>query len=453
MQNDQKIRVFVVEDDPYYTQFLVYVMGLNPDIEAQFFTRGTDCLASLHLQPHVVTLDYGLPDLPGEDVLAAIRAKDPSLSVIIISAQEKIDTAVELLKAGAFDYVVKNEEARDRILNSIRNAAQKNQLAREVHRLRSEVQKKYDFQRILIGESEAMKRIFELMEKAAQTQITVSITGETGTGKDLVAKAIHYNSARKNGPFVAVNVAAIPRELIESELFGHERGAFTGAIQQRIGKFEEATGGTLFLDEIGELDISLQAKLLRALQEREISRVGGNRPIKLDVRVLVATHRDLRAAVEQKLFREDLYYRLLGFPISLPPLRERGHDALLLAHHFLTLFCNENDKPVPRISEAAQDKLMAYPFPGNVRELKSVMELAAVMASSPDHLEPHDLHFRPPSHSLPWVFNQEMSLAEYNLQIVRSYLNRYNHNVTEVAQRLQIGKSSIYRYLKEMEPK
>ncbi len=447
-ENDQ-VRIFVVEDDPAYTKFLKYVLGLNPDFEPEYFTSGKDCLAQLHKKPSIVTLDYSLPDMEGEKVLKSIREYDPDISVIIVSAQEKIGTAVELLKAGAFDYITKDEDAKDRILNSIKNARNKTSLIREIDRLKHEITTKYEFEKSIIGTSPAIKKIFDLIEKAVKTQITVSVTGETGTGKELIAKAIHYNSKRKNKSLVAVNVAAIPKELIESELFGHEKGAFTGAASRRIGKFEEAEGGTIFLDEIGEMDLSLQSKLLRVLQEKELTRIGGNQVIKLDVRVIVATHRNLLEEVRSGRFREDLYYRLLGLPIHLPALRERGQDILLLARHFLDQFAKENDLKKIKLSAQAQDKLLQYPFPGNVRELKSIIELAAVMATE-NEIQEKDITFTTPLRDDAMLL-KEMTLQEYTYRIIRNYLSKYNNNVLDVARRLDIGKSSIYRYLKEME--
>lgn len=449
MYEKDPVKIFVVEDDPAYTRFLKYVLGLNPDFDVEFFTTGQECINKLHKRPSVITLDYSLPDMPGEKVLNQIREFDPDISVIIISAQEKIGTAVELLKSGAFDYIAKDEEAKDRILNSINNARNKNSLIKEIDRLKQEISVKYEFGKSIIGNSPAIRRVFELLEKAVGTNITVSITGETGTGKELIAKAIHYNSKRKNKPFVAVNIAAIPRDLIESELFGHEKGAFTGATSRRIGKFEEAEGGTIFLDEIGEMDLNLQAKLLRTLQEKEVTRIGGNQVIKLDVRVLVATHRNLQEEVKNNRFREDLYYRLLGLPINLPPLRERGQDIIMIAKHYLDLFAKENQLKKLKISAEAQDKLLQYPFPGNVRELKSVMELAAVMANE-DEIRPQDINFNNTLGDQALLL-KEMTLQQYMYRIIRNYLNKYNNNVLEVARRLDIGKSSIYRYLKEME--
>jgi DNA-binding NtrC family response regulator len=449
MYEKDPIKIFVVEDDPAYSKFLKYVLGLNPDFETEFFATGKEFLDNLHKKPSVITLDYSLPDMPGEKVLKAIREFDPDISVIIISAQEKIGTAVELLKSGAFDYITKDEEAKDRILNSIKNARNKTSLIREIGRLQQEISVKYDFEKSIIGNSAPIKKVFENIERAVKTQITVSITGETGTGKELVAKAIHYNSKRKSKPFVAVNIAAIPKDLIESELFGHEKGSFTGAIQRRIGKFEEAEGGTIFLDEIGEMDISLQAKLLRVLQEKELTRIGSNQTLKLDVRILVATHRNLQEEVKARNFREDLYYRLLGLPIHLPPLRERGQDIIILAKFFLDQFTKENQMPKIKVNAEAQEKLLQYAFPGNVRELKSVMELAAVLCDEGE-LRAQDISFNSPISTDSFLL-KEMTLQDYTYHIIRSYLNKYDDNVLDVAKKLDIGKSSIYRYLKEME--
>jgi DNA-binding NtrC family response regulator len=449
MYEKDPVKIFVVEDDPAYAKFLKYVLGLNPDFEVEFFTSGTDCLNNLHKNPSIVTLDYSLPDIPGEQVLSQIRSHDPNISVIIVSAQEKIGTAVELLKLGAYDYIAKDQETKDRILNSINNARKKTSLIKQIDHLKKEISEKYEFEKSIIGSSPAIKKIFDLLEKACSTNISVSISGETGTGKELVAKAIHYNSKRKNKPFVAVNIAAIPRELIESELFGHEKGAFTGAVTRRIGKFEEADGGTIFLDEIGDMEAGLQAKLLRVLQEREVTRIGGNQVIKVDVRVISATHRNLAEEVKAGKFREDLYYRLLGLPITLPPLRERGNDVILIAKHFLDLFTKDNQLPRFKISEEAQKKLLQYPYPGNIRELKSVIELAAVMATDQE-IKPQDISFNSSTRIETFLY-QEMTMQEYMYRIIRHFLNKYDNNVLEVAKRLDIGKSSLYRYLKEME--
>ncbi|HMG94296.1 MAG TPA: sigma-54 dependent transcriptional regulator [Chryseolinea sp.] len=449
MYEKDPVKIFVVEDDPAYTKFLRYVLGLNPDYEVDYYTTGKECLANLYKNPTIITLDYSLPDMPGEKVLNQIKSQDPNINVIIVSAQEKIHTAVELLKSGAYDYISKDHETKERLLNSIGNARNKSSLIKEIDHLKKEISEKYEFEKSIIGTSPAIKRTFSLLEKAVQTNISVSITGETGTGKELVAKAIHYNSKRKSKPFVAVNIAAIPRELIESELFGHEKGSFTGAVTRRIGKFEEAEGGSIFLDEIGEMDLSLQAKLLRVLQEREVTRIGGNQVIKLDVRIIAATHKDLAEEVKGARFREDLYYRLLGLPIHLPPLRERGNDVLLIAKHFLDSFAQENQMRKFKITPEAQEKIMQYPFPGNIRELKSIVELAAVMAEDQE-IKPQDISFNSTARMESFLY-QEMSMQEFMYRIIRHFLNKYDNNVLEVARKLDIGKSSLYRYLKEME--
>lgn len=449
MYEKDPVKIFVVEDDPAYTKFLKYVLELNPDFELSFYNSGKECLANLYKNPAVITLDYSLPDMPGEKVLSQIRSHDPNINVIIVSAQEKIHTAVELLKLGAYDYISKDHETKDRLLNSINNARNKTSLIKEIDHLKKEISEKYEFEKSIIGTSPAIKRTFSLLEKAVQTNISVSISGETGTGKELVAKAIHYNSKRKNKPFVAVNIAAIPHDLIESELFGHEKGAFTGAVTRRIGKFEEAEGGTIFLDEIGEMDPSLQAKMLRVLQEREVTRIGGNAVIKLDVRIIAATHKDLAEEVKSGRFREDLYYRLLGLPIHLPPLRERGNDVLLIAKHFLDQFAQENQMHKFKISPEAQEKILQYPFPGNIRELKSIIELSAVMAENQD-IRAQDITFNSAARMESFLY-QEMTMQEFMYRIIRHYLNKYDNNVLEVASKLDIGKSSLYRYLKEME--
>ncbi|MBO3696942.1 sigma-54 dependent transcriptional regulator [Roseivirga sp. E12] len=445
----EPVKIFVVEDDPVYMKLVQYVAELNPDHVVRTFDNGKDCLDHLHENPALITLDYSLPDTTGEEVLKAIKAYNPEIPVIVVSSQESINTAVELLKHGAYDYITKDNETRQRLLNAINNAKKQDALTKEVIHLREEVGQKYEFDNSIIGESPAIQKIFKLLTKAVKTNITVSITGETGTGKEVVAKAIHYNSDRKDKPFVAVNIASIPENLIESELFGHEKGAFTGALARRKGKFEEAHTGTIFLDEIGEMDISLQAKLLRALQEREITRIGGNEVVKFETRVIVATHRNLAEEVQAGNFREDLYYRLLGIPIELPPLRERGKDILLIAEHFLNAFIKENKMGKVKLSKEAQSKLMNYPFPGNVRELKSIIELAAVMCDD-NVIEEVDITFNTLQKEGQFLF-EEMTLRDYTFKIIKHFLDKYDNNVLLVADKLDIGKSSIYRYIKEME--
>ena len=446
---DTPFTIFIVEDDPWYGQLLHYHLSLNPDDTVHLWTSGQQCLDNMNLRPDVVTIDFSLPDISGDKLLAKLRQRWPEVPVIVISAQSRITTAVELLKAGAADYLVKDDNTKDLLWNAIQRLRETTHLRERVKRLEDQLQSKYDFSKILKGHSPAIESLFGLMEKAAQTPVNVSITGETGTGKELVAKAIHMKSARHKKPFVAVNMAAIPVELLESELFGHEKGAFTSAVARKIGRFEEANGGTLFLDEIGDLNPSIQAKLLRVLQERELQRVGGSERIKLDVRLITATHKSLASEVKNSNFREDLYYRIIGLPLVLPPLRERGSDVLFLAKHFVDEFCREYQKPSLALNQATQDKLKAYTYPGNVRELKTVVELAAVLSNGQEIL-PADVVFAPAGRDSDFL-DAEKTLREYTRTIVRHYLDKYQNNVPVVAQKLDVGKSTIYKMLQDGE--
>ena len=445
--NGKPFTIYIVEDNEWFNQLLVHNLSLNPDYQVRGFYTAKDFLKHLDDLPDVVTLDYRLPDMDGTEVLAKIKTHNPNIEVLVISAQDNIETAVELLKHGASDYIVKEKDIRERLLRVINNIHKNLYLKNRISYLEKEVQKKYNFQNFIIGKSPAILRTIELIEKAISTNITITITGETGTGKEVVAKAIHYNSSRKNKPFIPVNVASIPAELIESELFGHEKGSFTGAVARRIGKFEEANGGTLFLDEIGEMDISIQAKLLRILQEKEIIRIGSNAPIKIDCRIIVATHRNLKTEIKEGKFREDLYYRLFGLPIELPPLRERGNDILLLAKYFTKSFCEENALKEKTLTSDAQKKLLAYNFPGNVRELKSVIELAIVMSSN-NEIDANDITLTS-SEIITEITDEELTLEEYNLRILNIYLKKYDDNIKLVAEKLNISQSTIYRMLKK----
>ncbi|WP_299760547.1 sigma-54 dependent transcriptional regulator [uncultured Pontibacter sp.] len=442
-------KIFILDDDVWYSELLEYHLSLNPDYELTKFHSAKDCLTNLHQRPDVITLDYSLPDKNGAEVLNKIREQSPDTQIIVISGQKDVATAVDLLKKGAYDYIVKDEDTPERLWNTINKIRENVSLRQEIDQLREEIGQKYDFSNFIIGNSDAMKRVFTMMGKAAKTNITVSITGETGTGKELVAKAIHYNSPKKKMPYVAVNVAAIPRELIESELFGHEKGAFTGAVARRLGRFEEANKGTIFLDEIGELDISLQAKLLRVLQEKEITRIGGNSVVPIDARIIVATHKDLAEEVKKGNFREDLYYRLLGLPIQLPPLRDRGADILVLAKSFTDAFAKENGLGKKTLSMEAQEKLLAHSYPGNVRELKAVVELAVVMADE-NIIEAHDINLTA-SNSEKDFLAVERSLKQYTTEIIQRFLDKYDSNVLLVADKLDIGKSTIYRMIQNNE--
>lgn len=442
-------RVFVVEDDEWYGEFLRYQLTLNPDYEVELFTSGKKLLDQIHLNPDVICLDFSLPDMAGSQLLDKILSVNSSIPVIVISGQEDVSVAVNLLKSGARDYIVKGDNTRDLLWNSLLRIRENAELKKEVEVLREQLEEKFSFQKSLIGQSPGIQRVLSLVEKAARSNINVSVTGETGTGKELVAKAIHFSSNRRKMPFIAVNMAAIPKDLVESELFGYEKGAFTGAVTTKKGRFEEAQGGTLFLDEVSEMDISFQSKLLRVLQERELVRLGGNKIIRLDFRLVSATQKNLQEEVKAGRFREDLYYRLIGLPVEMPPLRTRGSDILLLARYFCDSFSTSNKMRHIDLAEDARIKLLGYTYPGNVRELRAVIELAVVMCDGKTiHAEDISFMNLAAGHNL---MEKEKSLREYSCEIISFYLQRHNNNVVEVAKRLNIGKSSIYQMIKDGE--
>jgi DNA-binding NtrC family response regulator len=444
----KKYKIFVVDDNNMFLKVMHKFLSEKENLEVYAISSGRECISRLIEKPDIISLDYTLPDSNGREILEKIIAITPETQVIIVSGQNDINTAIDLMKQGAYDYIVKGVDTRDKISIAIDKIVEKIELTNENTRLKQAVQKEFNFRNLIKGNSKAMENVFILMGKAIQTNINVSVIGETGTGKELVAKGIHYNSKRSNMPFVPVNISSIPDTLIESELFGYEKGAFTGADTSKPGRIEMAEGGTLFLDEIAEMNLNTQAKLLRVLQERELYRLGSNKPIKFDVRVIIATHRNLSEQIKKGEFREDLYFRLLGLTIELPPLKDRGSDCLFLAKYFVNDFCDENGLAHKIISEQAQEKLRIYSFPGNVRELKALMELACVLADDeiiePVHININPLNLRQN------LLSQEKTLQEYNEDIIQYFVNKYK-NIRDVARRLDVGKSTIYRYLKEKE--
>lgn len=439
------LKIFIVEDDKATARMLEYYLSLNPDNEVEVFHNGKDCLANLNKEPDVICLDYFLPNENGEDILKKIKSVKPEVPVIIVSAQQEVSIAVDLLRKGAYDYLVKSEDVKERLWRLVNQIRENQSLSKQIKKLQEEVEEKYDFNTIIIGESPALKNILPLIEKACRSEITVSISGETGTGKEVVAKTIHYNSSRKNKPFVPVNMAAIPKDLIEAELFGHERGAFTGAIKRRAGKFEEAANGTIFLDEILEMDLAMQVKLLRVLQEQQVVRVGSNTAIDLNVRIIIASNKSLANEVAQGNFREDLYYRLLGLSIQMPPLRERGKDVLLLAQHFINQYCKKQNMKPKSLTKMATEKLTEHNYPGNIRELKSMVELAVIL-SDDDEIKNEDIQIKHKNFSEE-LLAQEMTLEDYKKTIIKHFLKRYNNNARRVAEKLNIGKSTVYRIM------
>jgi DNA-binding NtrC family response regulator len=459
MNTSTTFDIWLLGDNEAYANLLNHHLERNPDYLLRRFT--TPALVLAHLEvgepPAALIFDCGpKPEIAVFRAVQQLREHLPQAAIFLVSSQSDVTTAVELMRHGATNYLVKDPTTPDRLWQLL------GQLRQPQVPTAARVPKPTCPQAAsrLLGEHPSIQRVRELVGKAARTTITVSITGETGTGKELVAEAIHQQSERAERPFVAVNMAAIPRELLESELFGHEKGAFTGASARRIGHFEAANGGTLFLDEIGDLELPLQAKLLRVLQERVVTRVGGSKPVPFDVRLVVATHRDLAAEARAGRFREDLYYRLLGLPIELPPLRARGDDKLLLADFFVQNFSQLNRLPVRGFDAEARKRLLAYSFPGNVRELRAVVELAAVLAEG-KHIKASDLpSLGQPGPSatreLPVATSSNgsevgPSLREQTLAIMQNALVSTQGDVVAAASRLRVGRSTLYRLLQSGE--
>lgn len=389
MERKYITRIFLIDDDEMYSQIIRSSIESNDLYDVEVYHSGEDFLEKLSERPDVCIIDYNLPGISGVDVLKHIKAYDPDIATVLLSGQDKVEVVVEAYNNGANNYIIKNENVIPELQNALKNLAKQIGLRKELLELKSQILDRNKYSRI-IGESKATLNLLRLIQKVEKTDIITLVTGESGTGKELVAKALHYNSPRRRNAFVAVNVAAIPADLIESELFGHEKGAFTGAGSRRIGKFEEADKGTLFLDEIGEMAPDLQTKLLRVLQDNKITRLGSNKEIKLDIRIIAATNKNLLDRVKEGKFREDLFYRLQGFLIHLSPLCERENDVILLARHFLTEFCKDNRLSQKTLSKSSINSLLKYHWPGNVRELKSTIERAALLSEN-DSIDPEDI--------------------------------------------------------------
>jgi Nif-specific regulatory protein len=382
--------LLIVDDEPNIRRVLtaVFEKAGYRVLTAESGKKALDIIAT---EPHIHAMicDLIMPDLNGVEVLKAAKEINPQISVVMITAHGTIRTAVDAMKLGAFDYITKPFDM-DEIKLVVKNAVERSQLLEENVHLRQELKSRYSFQGI-VGSSSKMQEVFKIVERVANSNATVLIRGESGTGKELIARAIHYSSPRAAKPFIAVSCAALPETLLESELFGYEKGAFTGAVGQKAGRFELAHQGTLFLDEIPEISPAMQVKLLRVLQEREFERVGGTKTIRVDVRLIAATNRDLEQLVAEGHFRPDLYYRLQVIQIFLPPLRERTEDIPLLVQHFIEKYNKENGKSVKGVSNETMDILMKYHWPGNVRELENVIERGVVLADTDAELITPDL--------------------------------------------------------------
>ncbi|MDY7000706.1 MAG: sigma-54 dependent transcriptional regulator [Thermodesulfobacteriota bacterium] len=403
----------------------------------------------------VVVTDMKMPKMSGRDVLEHVKKNYPHIPVLIMTAFGSIESAVEAMRLGAFDYITK-PFSNDELMLSMSKAVQLAKVQQQYRLLRETLEERYSLHKI-IGKSNAMLRVLEMVDKAAPGRSTVLITGESGTGKELAARAIHFASPRKDGPFVSVNCMALSPGVLESELFGHEKGSFTGAVAQRRGRFELADGGTLFLDEVGELSADLQVKFLRVLQERKFERVGGTREIEVDIRVVAATNTDLGAAVDQGKFREDLYYRLNVIQVPMPPLRERREDILPLAVHFLRKYAEENQKKVTAISPEAMSYLTGFEWPGNVRQLQNVMERCVVLASGetlgvedlPPEVRDEEAQFKGAVDLLPVKLDLADTLEKIEAQLVRRALAKNDFVQVKAAQSLGISKSLLQYKLKK----
>ncbi|HUX93473.1 MAG TPA: sigma-54 dependent transcriptional regulator [Ignavibacteriaceae bacterium] len=445
--------IFIVDDELAISKLLSYWVKEKWKYDIEVFSNGEDVLRRLNAKPDLILLDIMLPGMNGIDILKKVKQFDENLPVIILSAQGSIEVAVEALKFGAFDYFPKPIDTQ-RLEPAIKNAIKSYDLTKEIENLRDNVKKEYSFDNIISADGR-MQDVFKLVSKILNNDITVLIHGESGTGKELIARAIHYNGKRKDNPFIVVNCASIPRELLESELFGHERGSFTGAHQRKLGKFEIANGGTLFLDEVGELEMLLQAKLLRVIQEREFERVGGTELIKTDVRILSATNRDLKKAVDEKNFREDLFYRLNSFPINIPPLRQRRGDILVLAQHFLDTFNKKLGKSIKGFSKKAIKLIYEYNWPGNIREMENTVERCMIIAEK-DIIDVDDLpqHIKASESSGSVELNGALfgddniiPFEKLKEESIRHALKVTNGNIVEAAKKLQLGRATIYRLM------
>lgn len=456
----ESISILAVDDEPDFVQTLSQILE-QQSYKVHASGSGYEALQMLSLhQFDLVILDLHMPLISGVETLKRIKRIEPGLPVIILTGDNSVGRVVEAMKLGAYDYFPKPLEW-DKLEISIKNAIVTKSLRREISWLKGQLKERYGFDR-LIGHGGKMQEVFRSIEKVVDSNVTVSIRGESGTGKELLAKAIHFNGPRKNKPFVAVNCAAIPESLLESELFGHERGAFTGAVARRIGKFEQASGGTLFLDEIGDMPFSTQVKILRVLQERKFQRVGGYEMVEVDVRVMSATNKNLEEEMRKGNFREDLYYRISVYPIYVPPLRNRTEDIPSLTAHFLEKYNKENRRKVKAIAPQTMDYLMNYDWPGNVRELENILERSFLNTTNgvlrPEHLPITVTSFKDDLNSsdtyidlkkIVSLTNKITPLKELEKEVLAQALRLTNYNMSNAALELGIGRTTLYRKLQK----
>jgi len=447
------MKILVVDDEAPIREMLQKGLPQMGGFSVEVAQNGLEAVEKIEKDVFdLVLTDLKMPQMGGIELLKTIKGTRPEIMVILMTAYGSIETAVEAMKLGANDYITKPIDFNELLIH-LTKAQKENLLLRENRLLRMEVRKKFEFSNI-IGKSKKMQEVFSLIEKVSPSNSTVVIYGGSGTGKELVAKAIHYNSPRTDKPFIPFNCSAIPETLVESELFGHTKGAFTGAIQARRGLFEEAYGGTIFLDEISTILPSVQVKLLRVLQEREVMKVGSTERTKIDVRMIAATNEDLEANMKNGKFREDLFYRLHVFPIFLPDLKDRKEDIPLLAYHFLDLYSKENQKPIKGISKEAMNLLLEYHWPGNVRELENAIERGVIMADE-DYLTPKDF----PKNMIEGLLDlirkgarDRKSLDEIKAEYITEILKETDGNKKTASEILKVNPRTLYRFEKKTQP-
>jgi two-component system, NtrC family, response regulator AtoC len=452
-------KILVIDDEELIRTFIAETLT-REGYEVATATNGKEGISRFKENAYdLVFTDMKMPDLTGIDVLAKIKEISPLTPVVVITAYGSIENAVEAMRFGAFNYLIK-PFTPDTIEAVVQKAKEHQNLLNENMFLRQEISRKGGGQnQSVVAENPKMQQILKDIARVAKSNASVFITGESGTGKEVIAQTVHDQSLRNNRAFIKVNCAAVPETLIESEFFGHEKGAFTGANQKRIGRFELANGGTLLLDEVTEIPITVQAKLLRAIQEQVFERVGGTKPIKVDVRIIATSNRDMKQAVEDKMLREDLFYRLNVVPIHLPPLRERSQDILPLANYFLARMSKENHKEVKQLTRGAKEKLLSYNWPGNVRELANIIERAVVMSNSID-IEPDSIFLEPtgdlPAKQSIVIESSEesglpvgLSLRELEKQLIIETLHVHNNNKKKTAEILGISPRTLRNKLNE----
>ncbi|MBW7995060.1 MAG: sigma-54-dependent Fis family transcriptional regulator [Candidatus Glassbacteria bacterium] len=451
-------RILVVDDEPLMRDFLVETLQRKKYV-VDAVGNGSQAIEKVKGEHYdLVISDIRMPEVSGMEVLEDVKKNNPETEVVMITAFGTIENAVGAMKIGAYDYITKPFSADeieivvDRALERQQLRDENRNLRNDNNQLRNQLKEKYTFSSI-VGVSDVMREVYDKIEMIAPSKATVLILGESGTGKELVARAIHYNSDRQNRPFIKVNCAALPESLMESELFGHERGAFTGAIRTTKGRFELANTGSLLLDEVGELSLPLQSKLLRVLQEREFERVGNPNPFSVDVRVIATTNRDLKVEIKEGNFREDLFYRLNVVPILLPPLRDRKEDIALLADHFMRKYCEENSRVISGINDTAMNKLMAQDWPGNVRELENHIERAVVLCRE-EELDDRHFSFELESGDSGGIGSLDgvgpgVTLKEMEKQLILSTLTSEKNNRTRASEVLGISVRTLRNKLNE----